>query len=175
MCAIRPSPRHRCRDRFLRPRPTATDHPTATTVILCDFFEGVPGADARAFALSHGAAAEIGDERALATLLDDLFGDSGGGSGGTGGGSRDAAPYAQPSTKPIHWETLHAGDDKLTHDSVWRRESERGRDASVTLLPEDELEVGNEQSPSLERQVATVDLSGGAGAYRRNAFLALER
>ena len=116
--------------------------------------EGVARADARAFAISHGAAAEIGDERALATLLDDLFGDAGGGSGveagdggggsgGTGSGPRGAARYAQPSTKPIHWETLHAGDDKLTHDSIWRRESERGRTASVALLPEDELEVGN--------------------------------
>ena len=115
------------------------------------FSEGVARADAHAFAISHGAAAEIGDERALATLLDDLFGDTGGGadagdggggSDGTGGGARCAARYAQPSTKPIHWETLHAGDDKLTHDSIWRRESERGRTASVALLPEDELEVG---------------------------------
>jgi hypothetical protein len=116
--------------------------------------EGVARADARAFALSHGAAVEIGDEHALATLLDDLFGDVGGGdgaeagnsggrSGGTGGAARGVAPCAQPSTKPIHWETLHAGDDKLTHDSVWRRESERGRAASVALLPEDELEVGS--------------------------------
>ena len=84
-------------------------------------------------------------------MLDDLFGDTGGGadagdggggSDGTGGGARCAAWYAQPSTKPIHWETLHAGDDKLTHDSIWLRESERGRTASVALLPEDELEVG---------------------------------
>ena len=113
----------------------------------------MPRSLARVFARAHGAAAEIGDESALAMALRDIYGDEGreeglesenGGDGSdaaapprqpsaAGGGGAAAAPSAarrrssnfrgaparRPSTRPIHWETLHAGDDKLT-DEVGR-------------------------------------------------------